>query len=142
MRRYKHNFWQARLATNPRVSSLRFICIHISFLRLVLWDSVRCTAISVRSTICIFPHYGFNFKCIKKQGSFLCSQIHTKYLYQNIHHATTFCYVSMHLYFKKCRHGFLTRVLNIIFIVIDINIWIFHTRLFVLYFLVNSNHSR
>jgi len=79
MRWYKHNFWQARFATNPRVSSPRFICMHASLLRLVLWDSVRCTAISARSTTCIFPHYGFNFGCIKRQGSFLHSRIHVDF---------------------------------------------------------------
>lgn len=66
MRQYKHNFWQARLATNPRVSSPHFICMHAFLLRLVLRDSVRCTAISTGSTTCIFPHYGFNFAYIKR----------------------------------------------------------------------------
>lgn len=70
MRRYKHNFWQARLATSPRVSSPHFICMHASLLRLVLRNSVRYTAISAGSTTCISPHYGFNFGCIKRQGFF------------------------------------------------------------------------
>lgn len=70
MRRYKHNFWQARFATSPRVSSPHFICMHASLLRLVLRDSVRYTTISAGSTTCISPHYGFNFGCIKRQGFF------------------------------------------------------------------------